>query len=99
MGFVHDCKRFAEADMDLKPEVVETNSKGRVEVHYVPRGVVGGITPWNFPLDMACNKLLPSVITGNTVVLKPSPYTPLSTVMLSKIAAKTMPPGVMNILS
>jgi acyl-CoA reductase-like NAD-dependent aldehyde dehydrogenase len=71
----------------------------RIEVHYMPRGVVGGITPWNFPLDMACNKLIPSVITGNTVVLKPSPYTPLSTVMLSKMAAKVFPAGVMNILS
>ena len=51
-----------------------------------PRGVVGGITPWNFPLAMAANKLLPSVITGNTVVVKPSPYTPLATAKLASLA-------------
>ena len=61
--------------------------------------VVAGITPWNFPLAMAANKLLPSTITGNTVVVKPSPYTPLSTAMLSELAQQAFPPGVMNILT
>jgi len=98
-GFVNLCKHFAQPENELKPEVVETNDQRRVEVHYFPRGVVGGITPWNFPLDMACNKILPSVITGNTVVVKPSPYTPLTTVMLSEVAAKAFPAGVVNILS
>ena len=57
------------------------------------------VTPWNFPLAMAANKLFPAVVTGNCIVLKPSPYTPLSTVMMSEIAAVAFPPGVMNILS
>jgi acyl-CoA reductase-like NAD-dependent aldehyde dehydrogenase len=48
---------------------------------------------------MAANKLLPSVITGNTVVVKPSPYTPLATVMLSEMAAEAFPAGVMNIMT
>ena len=48
---------------------------------------------------MAANKLFPAVVTGNCIVLKPSPYTPLSTVMMSEIAAVAFPPGVMNILS
>ena len=56
-----------------------------------PRGVVGGITPWNFPLAMAANKLLPSVITGNTVVVKPSPYTPLATAKLAGLAQEAFP--------
>lgn len=98
-GFVNQCKHFAKPENELLPEVVEQNEKRRVEVHYHPRGVVGGITPWNFPLDMACNKILPSVITGNTVVVKPSPYTPLTTVMLSAAAQRAFPPGVVNILS
>ena len=45
-----------------------------------------------FPIGMAANKLLPSVITGNTVVVKPSPYTPLATVMLAEMAAEAFPP-------
>ena len=52
-----------------------------------------------FPIGMAANKLLPSVITGNTVVVKPSPYTPLATVMLSEMAAEAFPAGVMNIMT
>ena len=56
------------------------------------RVCVCAVTPWNFPLAMAANKLLPSVITGNTVVVKPSPYTPLATVMLAEMAAEAFPP-------
>ena len=51
------------------------------------------------PIGMAANKLLPSVITGNTVVVKPSPYTPLATVMLAEMAAEAFPAGVMNIMT
>eukprot|EP00944_MAST-04C_sp_MAST-4C-sp1_P000976 g976.t1 len=95
---VRKCYSLSEKNM-LKPEVVSEDKRGRVELHYVPRGVVGGITPWNFPLAMAANKLFPAVITGNTVVLKPSPHTPLTTVMMGEIAVEAFPPGVMNILS
>ena len=79
--------------------MVEETPKSRSEIHYLPRGVVGGITPWNFPIAMAANKILPAVITGNTVVLKPSPYTPLATVMLGEIAQRAFPPGVVNIVT
>ena len=95
---VRKCYSLSKENL-LKPEVVSEDKRGRVEIHYVPRGVVGGITPWNFPLTMAANKLFPAVITGNTVVLKPSPHTPLATIMMGEIAAKAFPPGVMNILS
>lgn len=84
---------------ELVPEEYERNEKGRCEVHFHPRGVVVGITPWNFPLLMAANKLFPAVITGNTIVLKPSPFTPLSTVMLASIAKDCFPAGVMNIIT
>ena len=73
-GVIRQCFRLAKED-HLKPELVSSNKHGRVELHYVPRGVVGAITPWNFPMAMAANKMFPSVITGNTVVIKPSPYT------------------------
>ena len=52
-----------------------------------------------FPLAMAANKLIPSVVTGNTVVVKPSPYTPLSTAMLAEMAVEAFPAGVMNIMT
>ena len=84
---------------ELLPEIKHETEDASYQIHYVPRGVVGGITPWNFPLSMAANKIFPPVITGNTVVLKPSPYTPLATVMLSEICAEAFPPGVVNILT
>ena len=98
MSTVRKCHGLSEQNL-LKPEVVSEDKRGRVELHYVPRGVVGAITPWNFPISMAANKLFPSVITGNTVVIKPSPHTPLTTVMMGEIAAQAFPPGVMNIIS
>jgi len=84
---------------DLVPEEYEQNDKGRCVAHFEPRGVVVGITPWNFPVLMAANKLFPSVITGNTIVLKPSPYTPLATVMLAQMAQQAFPAGVVNIIT
>eukprot|EP00041_Stephanoeca_diplocostata_P039781 m.1637797 g.1637797 ORF g.1637797 m.1637797 type:complete len:508 (-) comp26210_c0_seq1:244-1767(-) len=98
MGVASACAELVKHG-DLQPKITFEDAKQRAELHYVPRGVVGGITPWNFPLAMAANKLLPAVITGNTVILKPSPYTPLSTVMLSELAVQVFPPGVMNILT
>ena len=95
---VGEARKLAEHG-ELKPVVTADTKKARHELHYVPRGVVGGITPWNFPLSMAANKLLPAVATGNTLVLKPSPYTPLATVMLGALAAEAFPAGVVNIVT
>ncbi len=63
-----------------------------------PVGIVGSITPWNYPLMMAAWKLGPALAAGNTVVLKPSEQTPLTTLKLAKIAAEILPPGVLNIV-
>lgn len=62
-----------------------------------PVGVVGAITPWNYPFAMAIWKIGPALAAGNTVVLKPSPETPLSTLLLGRLAAEALPPGVLNI--
>jgi len=97
-GVINDCKHYAQIG-DLKPETVSEDKNAEYKIVYAPRGIVGGITPWNFPLSMAGNKLLPSVIVGNTCIVKPSPYTPLSTVMLAEIAKEAFPAGVMNILT
>src|SRR6266576_1464391 len=61
-------------------------------------GVVGQITPWNYPLMMAIWKIGPALAAGNTVVLKPSEWTPLTTARLAQIASEHLPPGVLNIV-
>jgi acyl-CoA reductase-like NAD-dependent aldehyde dehydrogenase len=62
-------------------------------------GVVAAITPWNFPLILACWKLAPALRAGNTIVVKPSPFTPLSTLKMVEVLARVLPPGVVNAVS
>lgn len=64
-----------------------------------PIGVCGQITPWNYPLMMAAWKIAPALAAGNTVVLKPSEITPLSTLRLADISADILPEGVLNVVS
>ena len=67
---------------------------------YAPLGVVGQIIPWNFPLLMLAWKIAPALATGNTVVIKPAPYTPLSALLFAEIIAEAgIPPGVVNIVT
>ena len=63
-----------------------------------PIGPVGQVTPWNYPMMMAIWKFCPAIAAGNTVVIKPSDTTPVSTVMLAEIAAEHFPPGVLNVV-
>ena len=63
-----------------------------------PVGVVGQVTPWNYPLMMAIWKIAPALAAGNTVVLKPSDTTPASTVLLADVAGEILPPGVLNVV-
>ena len=64
-----------------------------------PIGVVGQITPWNYPLMMAAWKISPALAAGNTVILKPSEMTPLTTLRMAELAADILPPGVLNIVT
>jgi 1-pyrroline dehydrogenase len=64
-----------------------------------PIGVVGQVTPWNYPLMMAVWKLGPALATGNVSVLKPSEQTPLSTLRLAELAAEVLPEGVLNVVT
>jgi 1-pyrroline dehydrogenase len=64
-----------------------------------PVGVVGSIAPWNYPLMMAIWKIGPALAVGNTVVLKPSEQTPLTTIRLAELAADLFPPGVFNVIT
>jgi acyl-CoA reductase-like NAD-dependent aldehyde dehydrogenase len=64
-----------------------------------PLGVVAAITPWNFPLNLAFWKIAPALRAGNTMVLKPSPFTPLTTLRTGELLRAVLPPGVLNIVS
>jgi aminobutyraldehyde dehydrogenase len=61
-----------------------------------PVGVIGQVSPWNYPMMMAIWKFCPAIAAGNTVVIKPSDTTPVTTVMLAEIASRHFPPGVLN---
>ncbi|SDG23461.1 aldehyde dehydrogenase family protein [Dyella sp. 333MFSha] len=80
-------------------EIVEETDDHVVELHHTPLGVVGAITPWNFPVLLALWKVAPALITGNTMVIKPSPFTPLSTLRFGQIAQSVLPPGVLSVVS
>lgn len=64
-----------------------------------PLGVVTGITAWNYPVQLACSKLAMAVLTGNATVIKPSPYTPLTTLALGQISREVFPQGIVSVLS
>jgi acyl-CoA reductase-like NAD-dependent aldehyde dehydrogenase len=85
--------------MRLEPEVCKDTEKQRIELHRRPLGVVGAITAWNYPLMLAIWKIAPALVAGNTVVVKPAPSTPLGTLALGRMAARVLPPGVMNVIS
>jgi acyl-CoA reductase-like NAD-dependent aldehyde dehydrogenase len=63
-----------------------------------PVGIVAALSPWNYPFALAIWKIIPALAAGNTVVLKPSPETPLSTLLLGHLAAQVLPPGVLNVI-
>src|SRR6478735_785214 len=85
--------------------MLEGKSAGEYLEHHTswirrePVGVVGQVTPWNYPMMMAIWKFGPAVAAGNTVVIKPSDTTPVTTVMLAELAARHFPPGVLNIVA
>ncbi|MBB5222342.1 acyl-CoA reductase-like NAD-dependent aldehyde dehydrogenase [Amaricoccus macauensis] len=85
--------------LSLPPQVLQDTNEGKVEVHRKPIGVVGSITPWNFPVMIAVWHYLPAIRAGNTVVLKPSPLTPLATLRMIELASAVLPAGVLNVVS
>jgi acyl-CoA reductase-like NAD-dependent aldehyde dehydrogenase len=89
----------AIATQRLPDEKVEETDERRVVTRYTPVGVVGAIVPWNFPILLAIWKIAPAMMAGCTVVLKPSPYTPLCDLKLAELAQQAFPPGVLNAVS
>jgi len=87
------------ADLELPVEVIQDNDDARIEVHRKPLGVVGSITPWNWPLMIAIWHVIPALRAGNTVVIKPSGLTPTATIRFVELANAILPPGVLNIVT
>lgn len=84
---------------DIPVTVTEDSASKRSETRHVPLGVVAGIVPWNFPVNLAVWKIAPALLTGNTLVLKPSPFTPLTMLKLAELLREHLPPGVFNVIS
>lgn len=85
--------------LSLPVKVLQDNNEGRIEMYRKPLGVVGSITPWNFPVLIAIWHIIPALRTGNTVVVKPSPHTPLATIRLVELMNEVLPKGVVNIVT
>jgi acyl-CoA reductase-like NAD-dependent aldehyde dehydrogenase/alcohol dehydrogenase class IV len=100
--FMRTMARYAAHDFPWEETLPGKNPffPGRSVIRREPIGVCAAIVPWNFPLLMATWKLAMALVTGNTVVLKPSPETPLSALALGKIIAESrLPPGVVNVIA
>jgi 2-formylbenzoate dehydrogenase len=90
---------FANWALELKGEVIPASAE---HLHYTvrePYGVVGRILPFNHPIMFAAGKIAAPLVAGNTVVVKPAPQTPLSTLYMGELFAKVLPPGVLNIVT
>ena len=87
------------ATLDLSMKVVEDSGERRVELHRKPLGVVGAIIPWNYPLLLLAFKLPPALLAGNTMVVKPAPTTPLSSLHFAALIKDLRPPDVVNFIT
>lgn len=86
----------ATAALELPVELIEDRPGKRIELHRRPLGVVGSITPWNWPLMIAVWHIMPALRAGNAVVIKPSELTPLNTLRLVELIDEVAPPGLVN---
>ena len=97
---VDNLRYFAGAARNMEGKAVAEYLPGRTSmIRRDPIGVIASIAPWNYPLLMAGWKIGPALATGNTIVLKPSARTPISALMLGKLAQEILPPGVLNVIT
>ncbi|HEY9829804.1 MAG TPA: aldehyde dehydrogenase family protein, partial [Stenomitos sp.] len=87
------------AALSLPVDIIQDDETARVEVHRKPLGVVGSITPWNWPLMIAIWHVMPAIRTGNTVIVKPSELAPLATARFVELANQILPKGVLNLVT
>ncbi len=100
MPSVDQIRFFAGAARNLQGLATGEYAKNHTSsIRREPIGVIGQVTPWNYPLNMATWKFAPALAAGNTVVLKPSDTTPVSTLMLAELASEFLPKGVFNVIT
>lgn len=87
------------AGLSISEETIQDDKAGRILVRRKPVGVVGSVTPWNWPMLIAVWHIMPALRVGCTVVIKPSPFTPLSTLRLVELMNEVLPPGVVNVVT
>ena len=97
LGSVYWLREIAK--QSLPDEVIEDSADRRVITQFTPLGVVGGIAPWNFPILLAVWKIAPALAAGNTIIIKPSPFTPLCTLKLGELCRPVLPPGIFSVVS
>ncbi|KAK5050533.1 hypothetical protein LTR84_003814 [Exophiala bonariae] len=86
-------------NLDLKEESRFEDEKRRAILSYAPLGVCALIVPWNFPISLSTQKIASALVTGNTIILKPSPFTPYCGLKLGELAQQIFPPGVFQVLN
>jgi betaine-aldehyde dehydrogenase len=97
---VDQIRFFAGAARNLEGKAAGEYLKDHTSfIRREPIGVVGQVTPWNYPLNMAVWKFAPAIAAGNTTVLKPSDTTPSATLLLAEVAAEFLPDGVLNVIT
>jgi len=89
----------ATATLTLPDREIEAGPGRRQVTRYVPIGVVAGISPWNFPVVLSIWKIAPALLAGNTLVLKPSPFTPMTVLRIGELIRDFVPAGVINIIT
>ncbi|TAJ30303.1 aldehyde dehydrogenase family protein, partial [Bosea sp. (in: a-proteobacteria)] len=87
------------AMLELEARLIEDGESRRVVMRRRPLGVVGAIIPWNFPVLIVAFKLPLALLAGNTIVVKPAPTTPLTTLLFGELCAEIFPAGVVNIIT
>ncbi|WP_424533551.1 aldehyde dehydrogenase family protein [Sphaerisporangium viridialbum] len=87
------------AELEIPREIIRDDDQAFQEVVRRPMGVVAAITPWNVPVGLAMWKIAPALRAGNTIVVKPSPYTPLTTLEIGRMLREVLPPGVLNVVA
>ncbi|CAI7584047.1 hypothetical protein N7533_000378 [Penicillium manginii] len=85
--------------LEIPTNTIEETEDRKIIQRYTPLGVCGGIVPWNFPILLAIGKIAPALYTGNTIIVKPSPFTPYCDLKLVELATQFFPPGVVQVLS
>jgi acyl-CoA reductase-like NAD-dependent aldehyde dehydrogenase len=101
LGEVHGAIRFSRSLLSQFSDDVIVQKLGEIEItqRRKPLGVVAAITPWNFPLQLVLVKIVPALLCGNAIVVKPSPFTPVTATLLGTIARKCLPNGLVNVVT